>query len=47
MALDTLKEHIDKLHGLASLLIEKETITREEFVAFMNHPASELLPSQA
>jgi ATP-dependent Zn protease len=34
--MDTLKEHIDELHGLANLLIEKETINREEFVAFID-----------
>jgi cell division protease FtsH len=36
VAMDTLKEHIDELHGLANLLIEKETINREEFVAFID-----------
>ncbi len=36
VALDTLNTNIDKLHGLAKLLMEKETINREEFLAFMN-----------
>jgi len=36
VAMETLKKHIDKLHGLANLLVEKETVTREEFVAFMD-----------
>jgi len=34
-AMDTLREHMDDLHGLAGLLIEKETVSREEFIAFM------------
>ena len=38
-ALEILKEHMDKLRGLAEMLIEKETVTRQEFVDFM-HPAS-------
>jgi cell division protease FtsH len=36
VAMDTLNKHIDDLHGLADLLVEKETVTREEFVAFIN-----------
>lgn len=39
VAVDTLKTHMDKLHGLADLLVEKETVTREEFLAFMNQDA--------
>ena len=31
-----LKEHIDQLRGLGELLIEKETVTREDFLRFMN-----------
>ena len=34
-AMDTLKEHQDKLEGLANLLIERETLSREEFLAFI------------
>ena len=34
-AMDTLTQHQDKLNGLAELLIERETLSREEFVAFM------------
>ncbi len=36
LASDTLESHLDRLHGLATMLIEKETITREEFLAFMD-----------
>ncbi len=36
VAVDTLKTHIDKLHGLAKLLMEKETLNREDFLTFMN-----------
>ena len=36
IAMDTLKEHIDELHGLANLLIEKETVNREDFIAFID-----------
>ena len=35
VALDTLNEHIDDLHGLAALLIEKETVSRDEFLGFI------------
>ena len=34
-ALSILKAHIEKLNGLAQLLIEKETVTREDFLRFM------------
>ena len=47
VALKTLKDHIDKLHGLANLLIERETVTREEFLAFMDAKVPELIPAQA
>jgi cell division protease FtsH len=30
-----LREHTDQLHGLAKILIEKEKIDRNEFIAFM------------
>ena len=33
-AMDTLTQHQDKLNGLAELLIERETLSRGEFVAF-------------
>lgn len=46
VAMKTLKEHIDKLHGLAQLLIEKETVNREEFVAFMDQQVPDLIPAQ-
>ena len=35
-ALDVLSENREKLEGLAQLLIEKETINHEQFLAFMN-----------
>ena len=35
MAMNTLKEHLDKLEGLSQLLIERETLSREEFMAFI------------
>ena len=35
-AVNILKEHMDKLHELASYLLEKETITGEEFMAVLN-----------
>ena len=41
LAMNTLKEHQDKLVGLAQLLIEKETLSREDFVAFIDGPAKE------
>ncbi len=48
VALDTLNTHIDDLHGLTQLLIEKETVSREEFVAFMNrNNQAGLLPETA
>ena len=34
-AMDALTQHQDKLNGLAELLIERETLSRGEFVAFM------------
>ena len=34
-----LSDHIDQLHGLARLLIEKEKIDKSEFLAFMNGDA--------
>lgn len=40
-ALDTLEQHMDDLHDLAALLIEKETVNREDFLAFMNRPKQE------
>ena len=46
-AINTLKANMDKLHGLAKLLIEKETINRDEFVKFMDSSSFELLPSEA
>lgn len=35
VAMETLKNNMGRLHSLALLLIEKETITRDEFVNFM------------
>ena len=38
-----LSEHIDQLHGLAKLLIEKEKIDKNEFLSFMNAPAEKAI----
>ncbi len=46
LSMNTLKEHQDKLEGLAQLLIEKETLSREDFVAFIDAPAASALPEQ-
>lgn len=35
VAMQTLTDHRDKLEGLAQLLIERETLSREEFMAFI------------
>ena len=35
-AINILKENIDKLHELAHFLLEKETITGEEFMDILN-----------
>ena len=35
-AISILKENIDKLHELANYLLEKETITGEEFMSILN-----------
>ena len=40
LSMNTLKEHQDKLEGLAQLLIEKETLSREDFVEFIDAPAT-------
>ncbi|MCR4885336.1 MAG: ATP-dependent zinc metalloprotease FtsH [Clostridiales bacterium] len=41
-SLDILRAHLDQLKGLAEMLIEKETITREMFLDFINPaPAAE------
>ena len=39
-ALDILRENEDKLHTLAKYLLEKETITGEEFMAILNEAAA-------
>ena len=41
LSMNTLKEHQDKLEGLAQLLIEKETLSREDFVAFIDGKPAE------
>ncbi len=48
-AMDTLQTHIEDLEGLAKLLIEKETINREEFLEFINrnNNTQDTLPEQA
>ena len=45
VAMNTLRSNIEKLHGLANLLMEKETINREEFLRFMDVGNIEPLPS--
>ncbi len=40
-AIRVLTENMDKLEGLAQLLIEKETINHEQFMAFMNGNAND------
>ncbi len=42
-----LGDNRDKLDGLSAVLIEKETITRKEFLAFMNSEAIEAAPPDA
>ena len=39
-AIAILKDHMDELNGLGRLLIEKETVTRAEFLAFINAAAA-------
>ena len=41
LAMNTLKEHQDKLEGLAQLLIEKETLSREDFIRFIEETPAE------
>ena len=36
LAMNTLQEHQEKLEGLAQLLIEKETLSREDFIRFID-----------
>ena len=45
VTMETLKANIDKLHGLARLLMEKETLGREEFVSFMSDATPALNPA--
>ena len=40
-AMEILKNNVDKLHELAAFLMERETITGEEFMALLNAPAAE------
>ncbi|MBR3109256.1 MAG: ATP-dependent zinc metalloprotease FtsH [Clostridia bacterium] len=43
-----LREHIDQLRGLGELLIDKETVTREDFLRFINKAdKQEEAPSEA
>lgn len=46
VAMDTLTQHMDDLHGLAQLLIEKETITREDFVSFIERDKTPDAPAE-
>ncbi len=47
VTMNTLKANIGKLHGLAKMLIDKETINREEFLSFMDGPAPQPAAVQA
>ena len=47
LAMNTLKEHQDKLEGLAQLLIEKETLSREDFMAFIDDAPAAVQPEEA
>ena len=47
VAMNTIKANIGKLHGLAKLLIEKETVNREDFLGFMNSPVPDTQLVQA
>ena len=47
LSMNTLKEHQEKLEGLAQMLIEKETLSREDFLRFIDdQPAEETPASQ-
>ncbi len=46
LAMNTLKEHQDKLEGLAQLLIEKETLSREDFMAFIDGVSADAQPEE-
>jgi cell division protease FtsH len=46
LAMNTLKEHQDKLEGLAQLLIEKETLSREDFMAFIDGVPADAQPEE-
>ena len=39
-AQDILQAHLDQLNGLGQLLIEKETVTRDQFLSFIQGPKS-------
>ncbi|MBQ6804964.1 MAG: hypothetical protein IJP04_09945, partial [Clostridia bacterium] len=43
-----LRDHLDQLHGLAKMLIEKETVTREDFLQYIDpEKAAELMAAKA
>ena len=45
--MNTLSDHREQLEGLAQLLIDRETLSREEFVAFINgEPLPEKEPAR-
>ena len=46
-SLNILREHLEQLRGLAELLIEKETVTREDFLSFLNPAPVEAVPAEA
>lgn len=45
-ALDVLSKNREKLEGLAQLLIEKETVNHEQFLAFMNGTDAEVVKEE-
>ncbi len=47
-SISILRDHLDQLHGLAKMLIEKETVTREDFLQYIDpEKAAELMAAKA
>lgn len=45
-AMEILKDNVDKLHELAAFLMERETITGEEFMEILNRQPEPTAPAQ-
>ena len=45
-AMEILKDNVDKLHELATFLMERETITGEEFMEILNRQPEPTAPAQ-